>query len=437
MTYSIHKGAKKIIHNLKDHGFQAYIAGGAVRDLLMEIEPKDFDIVTDAPVEVTESLFERTIPVGKSFGVVIVIMDGEEFEVAQFRSDGRYEDGRRPKNITFANPKKDALRRDFTINGLFMDVDTGAVIDFVEGQEDITNGVIRAIGNPVERFEEDRLRMLRAVRFASRFGFSIHAETEQAIRSMAYKIHSVSMERITSELSSILTEGGKAGLDMLIDFGLMGEILPEVMEMKDIPQPPEFHPEGDVLNHTLLLFEKVHKPSKTLAFAMLLHDIAKPITMTVRGRIRFNGHAKVGADMVRDITHRLRMSRSDRDRISHLVENHMVFHNITDMRVKTLKRLMQKDFFSELLELHRIDSLSSNGDLSKYHFAKEKFEEFQKGPPQPIKLLTGRDLIEMGYIPGPAFSTILTAVEDMQLENEISTKAQAIAFVREKYFQLK
>ena len=409
--------------------------GGCVRDLILGREPKDYDISTDATPDQLIQIFPRAQLVGAQFGVILV--DG--VEVATFRSDHAYDDGRRPVQVTFeTDPKKDVLRRDFTINALLLDPASltspdsldSKVIDAVGGLSDLRNGVIRAIGNPEQRFEEDHLRMLRAVRFAARFGFEIEPATLAAIQKHHQRITRVSPERIRDELVRILTEGAaRRGFELLDITGLLADILPEVSALKGVQQPPEYHPEGDVWTHTLLMLEGLRSPTPTLALGVLLHDIGKPGTFRVAERIRFDGHVELGEKIARDILNRLRFSNDDIDQVLALIGNHMRFSHVHQMKESTLKRMLRLDRFEEHLELHRQDCLSSHGGLDNYEFAKSKYEESPPEVLRPPRLLTGHDLIQAGYRPGPDFSRMLEAAEDAQLESRIHTKEEAIELI--------
>lgn len=431
---TLREKAVSLVKTLRKAGYEAYWAGGSVRDLIMGTEPDDYDIATNAQPEEVMKLFKNTIPVGVAFGVVRVRLDDDEFEVAAFRSDGRYIDGRHPETVTFSDAREDAKRRDFTINGMFYDPEEGIVIDYVEGQADIKKGVIRAIGDAGKRFEEDRLRMIRAVRFSARFGFPIEPETEKALRRFVEKIPSISGERIRDELEKMLCGPKPAdSMRLLHQTGIMKVILPEVVAMDGVEQPPQFHPEGDVLTHTFLLMENFRKPSFELALAALLHDIGKPPTFTVSDRIRFNNHCEVGELMSREICRRLRLSSDQTRLVGELVRDHLRFKDVKQMRMSTLKRFLRRKTFSEHLELHRIDCLACHGDLSLWEFCKDRLAGMGPEEVRPVRVLTGHDLIERGYSPGPLFSEILRAVEDAQLEGTILTRDQALKWVDKTY----
>jgi poly(A) polymerase len=428
--------AREIIQRLRAKGHQAYLVGGCVRDRLLGITPKDFDVSTDAlPGEII-SEFPRSSQVGAHFGVVLVrerLLDEEaQIEVATFRSETTYSDGRRPDRVSFeSNPALDAQRRDFTINGLFEDPFSGQILDFVGGREDLAAKVVRAIGDPEQRLAEDHLRLLRAVRFAARFGFSIEPHTLAAMRRKAPSVASVSAERIRDELARILTEGAaRRGFELLDSTGLLIHILPEVKAFQGVEQPPQFHPEGDVWAHLLLMLEHMRDPTLTLALGVLLHDVGKPPTFRIADRIRFDSHASVGAAMAHDLLSRLRFSNEQIEQVTSLVAHHMTFKDLPNMRLSTLKRFLRQPWFNEHLELHRLDCLASNGRTDSYEFALSKLSELQQESLRPAPLLTGKDLIAAGYPPGPSFGEALAAVETAQLEGEIQTREQALALAR-------
>ncbi|HKX00798.1 MAG TPA: CCA tRNA nucleotidyltransferase [Bryobacteraceae bacterium] len=427
--------ARHIVATLKSKGRQAYFVGGCVRDLLLGLAPKDYDVSTDARPEEITALFPDSGLVGAHFGVVLVRQDGAQVEVATFRSDHAYVDGRRPAGVHFeTDPRQDVLRRDFTINALLLDPDRGEVLDFVGGRDDLKNGIVRAIGDPEKRFREDHLRLLRAVRFAARFRYQIEPATLQAIQRLHALIATVSAERIRDELARILTEGSaRRGFELLDETGLLAEILPEVAAMKGVAQPPEFHPEGDVWTHTLLLLEKLDSPSVTLALGALLHDVGKPPTFRIAERIRFDGHVEKGVAMATGILTRLRFSSDQIRQVLALIANHMRFKDAPQMRESTLKRFLRLEKFPEHLELHRIDCLSSHGNLENYELMQRKLEEMPPAALKPTPLLTGDDLIADGYRPGPQFSEILAAVEDAQLEGKIQTRDEALSLVRSRF----
>jgi poly(A) polymerase len=427
--------ARDIVRTLRAAGHQAWLVGGCVRDLLLGLEPKDFDVATSAPPERIVELFPNSGLVGAHFGVVLVHRESACVEVATFRSDHDYADGRRPASVQFeAGPREDVLRRDFTINGLMMDPADGQVLDFTGGREDLDRRLVRAIGDPDTRFREDHLRLLRAVRFAARFGFEIEPATFGAIGRNHAAILRVSAERVRDELVRILTEGGaRRGFELLDASGMLADLLPEVAAMKGVEQPPEFHPEGDVWVHTLLLLEKLERPTATLALGALLHDVGKPPTFRVAERIRFDGHVEAGVRLARGILGRLRFSREESAQVEALVANHMRFADVGRMRQSTLKRFLRLPRFDEHLELHRLDVLSSNRRLETYDLVKGKLEELPEDGLKPPPLITGATLMAAGYPPGPRFKEILTAVEDAQLDGAVATEAEAMALVRGKF----
>ncbi len=470
--------AAEIVRSLRECGYQAYFAGGCVRDLLLGREPADYDVSTDATPRQVMQIFPQTFAVGEQFGVVLVPFkadttkdtkerEGDEpartesfegrvvpgamggsgkqrylflppslrksVEVATFRSDVGYSDGRHPDEVRFSNdPREDVERRDFTINGMMLDPATNEVLDFVGGRNDLKAGIVRAIGEPERRFAEDKLRMLRAVRFAARFDYQIDPATMAAIQKLAPKIHQVSCERVREELTKMLTEGrARRAFELLDTTGLLPEVLPEISAMKGVEQSPQYHPEGDVFVHTLLLIEKLQAGcSKTLAWGALLHDVGKPPTFRVApDRIRFDGHVEVGVKMAAEICRRLRFSNYETDRILALVDNHMRFADVQRMKQSTLKKFLRLPAFDEHLELHRIDCLSSHGQLDSYEYSREQLRSLPPEAIRPTPLITGRDLIEAGYEPGPRFKEILTAVEDAQLEGRLTSREAAMEFV--------
>ena len=427
--------ARSIVAQLRAAGHQAYLVGGCVRDLLLGRTPKDFDVATDARPDRVSELFERSEQVGAHFGVVLVRENTSQVEVATFRSDASYSDGRRPDAVRFeTDPRQDVMRRDFTINALLLDPDTNQVLDFIGGQEDLRRRVIRAIGDPEDRFQEDHLRLIRAVRFAARLGFEIEPGTMAALRRLHGLIEKVSPERVRDELGRILTEGGaRRGFELLDETGLLGDILPEVAAMKGVAQPPEFHPEGDVWTHTLLLLEKLRHPTVTLAAGALLHDVGKPPTFRVADRIRFDGHVEEGIRLAHGILTRLRFSSEQIAQIEALIANHMRFKDAGQMRESTMKRFLRMENFAEHLELHRLDCLSSNGKLDTYKRVRARLAELGEEDLRPKPLLTGRDLIEQGYAPGPSFGKMLAAVEDAQLEARVQNRGEALALVRAEF----
>jgi poly(A) polymerase len=460
--------AQSILKKLRDQDHQAYLAGGCARDLLLGREPKDFDVATSATPDIVLDLFPRTFAVGAHFGVVLVSIevDGQPTltEVATFRDDGAYSDGRHPDSVRYTlSAQEDVKRRDFTINGLLLDINTDAgtprlaseiwtfpkdalragFIDHVGGLADLDSKLIRAIGDPFSRFEEDHLRMLRAVRFASRFEFEIHPETQAAIRSLAPKISAVSNERVRDELTRMLTEGhARHAFELLDTTGLLQHVLPEVARLKGVEQPPQFHPEGDVWTHTLLLLQQLDANcSMTLAWGALLHDIGKPATFQAptgpNDRIRFNGHVEVGVRIGAEICRRLRFSNEETSQILALIDNHMRFADTPHMKTSTLKRFFRLNRFEEHLALHRMDcrasSLDMTGHLENYNYARERYESMPEEAVRPTPLLTGRELIALGYKPGSTFKTMLLAVEEAQLEGSIQTTEAALALIRNNF----
>ncbi len=428
------RGALEVCRVLSDAGHRALLAGGCVRDLLLDRAPKDYDIATSARPEAVAKLFESVISVGAAFGVQIVTRAEGNYEVATFRRDGPYVDGRHPSRVEFLGEEEDAKRRDFTINALFFDPETEAIVDYVGGQADLRDGILRAVGNARARFEEDHLRLLRAVRFAARLGFAIEIKTREAIVEGAASIRKTSAERVRDELTKMLIEGSaKQAFELMDETGLLTEVLPEIAQMKGVEQPPEYHPEGDVFVHTLLLLDALKDATPTLAFGALLHDVGKPRTQTYEDRIRFNLHDKVGARLTEKICGRLRMSNQDTERITWLVEQHMRVATTPQMRESKLKRLVRQDGFNELLELFRIDCIASHNKLETYQWLKDYADNLQPEEVCPQRLLTGRDLIAMGYRPSALFKEILIALEDAQLEGQITNSEEARTMVRQRW----
>jgi poly(A) polymerase len=423
-------GAEALCATLRAHGHRALLAGGCVRDLLLNTPAKDFDIATSARPEDVEALFNKTVSIGKAFGVIAVMRPEATYEVTTFRRDGPYLDGRHPSTVSFTDEIEDAKRRDFTVNALFFDPEEQRVLDYVGGQEDMARRVIRTVGDPYARFREDHLRLLRAVRFAARLDYVIEPETMHAIRVLAPDVLTTSAERIRDELLKILTEGAaRRGFELLDECGLLEQVLPEIAAMKGVDQPEVFHPEGDVFVHTLLLLDKMENPTPELALAALLHDVGKPPTQTFEDRIRFNLHEKVGAEMAEEICRRLRLSRHTIERVRWLVEQHMRLRWLPEMRESKRRRFVREEGFDELVRLCRLDSLASHGDVSTVEWTQDYLANLQPEQVKPTPLLTGHDLIAMGYRPGPQFGRILTAVEDAQLEEQIRTKQEAETFV--------
>jgi poly(A) polymerase len=432
------KVAREVAARLRESGHIAYFAGGCVRDMVRGLVPKDYDIATDARPEVVQTLFPRTYAVGAHFGVIIVVENGFQFEVATFRSDDAYIDGRHPTAVHFSSPEEDAQRRDFTINGMFYDPVAKKVIDFVGGRADIGAKLVRAIGDPARRFTEDRLRMLRAVRFATTLDYEIDKTTWEALAANASSINQISAERIRDELIRIFMSPNRVrGWDLLDSSGLMCAIFPELDAMKGVLQPEQFHPEGDVFVHTRLMLHLLpQKVSVPLVFAVLFHDVAKPVTATVdkTGRIRFNDHDRIGAQMTEAIMRRLRFSGAEIEATVEMVRQHMVFKDAPNMRVAKLKRFMARPTFGEELELHRVDCESSHRMLDNYEFLLRKREEFANEPIIPPPLVRGDDLIALGLKPGPKFGEILEAVETRQLEGTVRTREEALEWVKREYF---
>jgi poly(A) polymerase len=436
--------ANRVCQALREKGHQAYLVGGCVRDILLQREPVDYDVATDATPDQVERLFPGSLTVGAQFGVVVVTGDSAQVEVATFRSDIGYADGRHPNRVEFSKtPEHDVSRRDFTINALLFDPASGQVLDFVGGREDLEAGIIRAIGRPEERFREDKLRMVRAVRFAARFHYAIEPATFSAITKLAPQISQVSAERIRDELTKLLTEGAaRRAFELLDESGLLPPLLPEIARMKGVEQPPQFHPEGDVWVHTLLMLEQL-KPgcSATLAWGVLLHDVGKPPTFKPpsgpEGRIRFDEHVEVGTQMAIEICHRFRFSNDDRAQIAALVANHLRFKDVPQMKPSTLKRFVRLNRFDEHLELHRLDSTSSHGHLENYEFVRRFLAETPAREVRPPRLLTGDDLKALGFRPGPSFKEILDAVEEAQLNGRIRSHQDALRLVESSFSALR
>ena len=443
--------ATSIVQTLRQQGFQAYLVGGCVRDLLLLREPKDYDVATNATPHQVMNIFPETYAVGAQFGVVLVpapdsdvASTGGEItsksravEVATFRSDIGYSDGRHPDEVRFSrDPQEDVARRDFTINGMLLDPVSGEVFDYVGGRADLKSGIIRTIGDPEHRFSEDKLRMLRAVRFAARFEYTIEPATFAAMQKLAAQIEVVSRERVRDELTRMLTEGHARRAFLLLDAsGLLKHVLPDISAMKGVQQPPEFHPEGDVFVHTLLLLDNLPNPCPlTLAWGALLHDVGKPPTFRVApDRIRFDGHVEVGVKMAEKICRDLRFSNDETEQILALVDNHMRFGHATRMKESTLKRFLRMPAFDEHLALHRADCLASHRNLGTYEFIQQKRAEIPAEKMRPVPLVTGDDLIAAGHLPGPRFREILTAVEDAQLEGRLPSRDAALEFVRREF----
>jgi len=455
--------AISIIRRLRQEGYSAYFAGGCVRDQLMGNTPKDYDIATSARPEQVMRFFPQTVTVGAQFGVVLVLIDGQQVEVATFRSDGDYPDGRHPDEVTYTDDARlDVLRRDFTINGLLWDPLTETLLDYVGGREDIRSRTIRTIGDPRHRFREDKLRLIRAARFSARFGFELEAGTHHTIQVLADQVLQVSKERLRDELIKFLTEGyASRGIQLLETLGLLRPILPEISDLQGVEQPPEFHPEGDVWVHTLLMLQLIDEtrqslaqgsnptatdwaaipengiyPSISLALGVLLHDVGKPQTFEVKDRIRFNNHCEVGARMALRICDRLRFTQKHTERVVQLVRDHLKFKDLPQMRPATLKRFLRQEGFEEHLELHRLDCLGSHRNLDLWRISKDYLTHLKPEEIRPVPLISGDDLIALGYRPGPTFKEILKAVEDAQLDLVIHDRAQALNWV-ESHFERK
>ncbi len=422
-----------ILRRLRSAGHEAYLVGGCVRDLLRGFLPVDYDIVTSAAPEEVTSLFPHTIPVGISFGVVLVIKDEKKYEVATFRTEEGYLDGRRPAQVVYATAEEDVKRRDFTINGLLLDPETGRVLDYVGGCADVAHRLVRTIGDPRQRFSEDHLRLLRAVRFAANLDYEIDAATLKAIKNNAAAIRRISAERIREELTKIIARpGARRGMELLAETGLLKEILPEVQALAGIEQPPLFHPEGDVWEHTLVMLNllPVEGVDPRLAWGVLLHDVGKAVTRTVDTKgVHFYGHVKRGEEIARQIMERLRFSCADLEMVLALIHSHMLFMHVKEMRPSRLKRFLRIPDFHHHLELHRLDCLGSHGMLDNYEFCRAKLTEIPAEELRPPRLLTGHHLIDMGFKPGPLFAKILHEVEDAQLNGLISSEGEAMRLV--------
>ncbi|HZO81616.1 MAG TPA: CCA tRNA nucleotidyltransferase [Candidatus Binataceae bacterium] len=425
-----------IIARLRERGFNAYLAGGCVRDRVLGVPAQDYDIATDARPEVVQELFDNTVAVGARFGVIMVVDGDDSFEVATFRADLPYLDGRRPSAVRFGVIEEDARRRDFTIGGMYYDPIEERVIDLVGGMRDLRAGVIRAIGDPAERFAEDHLRVLRGVRFAARLGFEIEPATWRAMRRAAPKVAGIAAERVGEEFVMIMTGGHAArGLDLLRDSGLLEVVMPEILPMIGCAQPENFHPEGDVYRHTRLALSMLEPGcSETLAFGVLLHDVAKPQTRAeANGKVTFYGHTEQGAETAAGIMRRMRRSRFVQERVAYLVRNHLRLCMAPRMRPSTLKRMLAEDGFGELLELARLDALASSSYLGFYHFCARALAELGHEEIRPPRLVSGDDLIAMGFAPGPQFKTILKDVEDQQLDGALGSRDEALDYVRQRY----
>ena len=431
---------REVVVELRKAGHKAFCVGGCARDTLLGIEPKEYDITTSATPEEVSEIFPHTVPIGVSFGVILVITGKYQFEVATFRKDQSYTDGRHPDKVIYSSEEQeDVRRRDFTINGMLYDPIEEEVIDYVDGIRDIKSKIVQTIGDPYERFNEDKLRMMRAIRFSSRYNFELNLDTFLAIEKLAADITQVSSERIRDEITKIITQSNPGhGLNMLSVSGLLKYILPDVEIMTGVEQPPEFHPEGDVFIHTCLVLDKLHKNqagvvSPELAIGALLHDVGKPPTFSVSDRIRFNGHDKLGADMSKKICRELKFSNKQIEVIYALIRDHLKFKDVFNMKKSTLKRFIGMPHFEEHMALHLADCQASHGLTAAYDFVMEKYNDFEEEEIKPAPLISGRELIEMGYKPGPLFSDILNFVEEAQLEGEIMNTQEAIEAVLENY----
>jgi len=431
------KLALSIVDRLRTAGFVAYLAGGCVRDRILGLKAKDYDIATDARPQTVARLFDNTLAVGAKFGVMLVVLEGEQFEVATFRAEAGYADGRRPSAIRFGTLEEDVKRRDFTIGGMYLDPDSGRIIDLVGGMRDLRAGVIRAIGDSELRFAEDHLRMLRAVRFAARLNFTIDPATWSGIQRSSTKIAQIASERVGEEIMMIMTQGGAAlGLDLLVDSGLAALILPEVLPMRGCPQPANFHPEGDVYRHTRLMLSMLPRGSaETLAFGALFHDIAKPQTFLIDadGKMTYHGHTDIGGRVAAYVLRRLRRPRAVQLRVSYLVHNHLRMMMAQHMRRATLKRMLAEEGFEELLQLSLLDTLASSSTLGFYHFCRRAMATIGAAEIRPPRLITGDDLIAMGFAPGPDFKHILREVEDHHLDGTLKTRDDALHYLRDYY----
>lgn len=438
------QAALAIARQLSDCGFTAYLAGGCVRDMILGRHPRDYDVATSASPGQIQAIFPRTLGIGKAFGVIQVLLDGHECEVATFRKDLSYTDGRHPNAVEFSGPEEDARRRDFTINGLFFDPKTERILDFVGGQKDISARIVRAIGDPALRFGEDHLRLLRAVRFASILGFTIDPATAGAVRALAPSIATVSAERIQHELTLLLTESPKAGqgLALLRDLGLLDPILPEVARMIGQEQPPEFHPEGDVFTHTVMMLDRLERPSPVLAYSVLLHDVGKPPTAAPHTdeeghqKIRFIKHADVGAELVETILRRLKLPNRDIEAVAYCVGNHMRFMDAPNMRRAKLRQLVGAPTFPDELELHRLDCLCSHGDLSVYDFLKRFVEELRNEPALPPPWVTGKDLLDLGIPEGPRVGLWHRKAYDAQIEGQFQDREHVLKWIRDSLTEI-
>jgi poly(A) polymerase len=437
MENSHRQNAEGIVRRLRQSGYEAYFVGGCVRDFILGNVPGDYDIVTAARPDEVMALFPHTVAIGAKFGVVAVIVEHHPYEVATFRSDDIYEDGRRPSQVHFSSAKEDVFRRDFTVNGLLMDPETNAIADYVNGRADIGKKIIRTIGDPGSRFNEDFLRMLRAIRFAANLGFIIDPATQTAIEKNAAKINQISAERVQEELGKILTRGGsRRGFELMMSTTILREILPEINKLKGVEQPPRFHPEGDVWQHTLHMLELLPEDGEAnenlcLAWGVLLHDVGKAVTRTEDEKgVHFYGHVQQGEKIADEIMQRLKFPRAQRETVLNLIRQHMVFMNVQKMRPGRLKRFLRMPDFNLHLELHRLDCLASHGMLDNYEFCCDQLQHLAEDDLHPPRLLTGDDLIALGFTPGKIIGEILQALEDEQLEGRITTPEEAQDYVR-------
>jgi len=432
--------AKDIVGRLKKAGFKAFFVGGCVRDIAMNIPPKEYDITTSATPQDVMKIFPSTIPVGVSFGVVLVLEGNNKFEVASFRKEEKYTDGRHPDRVVYSTDEKDdVMRRDFTINGMLYEPFEEMVIDLVGGLDDLKKRIIKTIGKPDDRFKEDKLRMLRAIRFGAGLDFKIEEDTFLSIKSLAPLISEVSKERIRDEIIKIITQNNPGkGLKLLRESKLLRYILPDVEKMNGVPQPPEFHPEGDVFNHTCMILDKLYditegEHSPELAMGALLHDIGKPDTYTVTDRIRFNGHDRIGARMAKNICKDLKFSNKQIEIITSLVKEHLKFKDVFKMREATIKRFLGMSNFDDHLKLHLADCLASHGSTEAYEFIVKKLKDYKKEELKPKPLLSGYDLIDMGYPRGPLYTKILDSLEEAQLEGTVKNKEDAKGFILKEF----
>ncbi len=434
------KQAEEIVLRLKKAGHEAYFVGGCVRDFVMGVIPDDFDIVTSALPDQVTALFNRTVAIGAKFGVIAVIVEGQPYEVATFRSDDVYIDGRRPSQVHFTCAKEDVFRRDFTVNGLLMDPVTGEITDYVDGLTDIREKIIRTIGDPDQRFQEDHLRMLRAIRFTANMNFNLDAFTQEAISKNVSQIKTISAERLQDELTKLISRGGaQRGLELMAQTGMLREILPEVAAMQGVEQPPRFHPEGDVWQHTLMMMEmlskeKISRGNPVLAWGTLLHDVGKPVSRSEdENGVHFYGHVQLGVKIADEIMHRLKFSRAQREAVLNLIGQHMNFMNVQKMRPSRLKRFLRMTDFNLHLQLHRLDCLASHGMLDNYDLCRNQLETLTVGELHPPRLLNGDDLIALGFNPGKMIGEIIRVLEDEQMEGRISSRDEAKIFVEKKW----